>query len=703
MKANIRSVAFAIASIALMAGTLRAQTIVYVDDDAAAGGNGASWATAFRYLQDAIAFSPTSSEIHIAGGLQRPDLGAGVLHYDWDASFKPKSGMVLKGGYRGLAAGGSPDDRDLVAFQSVISGDLISNDPTSYIDNSYHLFEITGAISSVTLDGMLLHAGRATSNTTVDQQGGGVRQTAGNLVMNDLRIEQCAGVGGAVYFAGGTVTITNCVLDSCSGEGAGVRLNTNTAVIDSCSFLDCGGSGVIYAPSSTVTIRNSRFETTTGALSAAIYSVSSSVLVEDSQFLGFTSGNEGGAAFLRDSLTTIRRSLFRDNYSGSSGGAILAWYGTLEIEDSVFDGNEAYGYGGAILSRYADPTSVRRCTLSRNRAHGGRGGGIWVEQIGLGAVSIQDCLLASNGAQFGGGVALQAVASIQRCAFSANQGVQGGGGLQVDTSPAGTTTVDHCTFYGNEYQPGSALRTSGTGSITVTNTLMWNNQAPQIQNLGATLGIAYCDVESLPAAYIGNGNFELFPWVYAPPIHDFHLRAGSPCIDTGDPNAALDSDGTRTDVGAVPFEANYSVPPTTYCTAGTSTVGCNATMGAIGTASATAASSFTITVSGLEGQKTSLVFYGTTGVANTPWGPSSSSLCVTPPLQRTPAQDSGGSSGVCDGGLSVDWNTFLSSVPGALGSPFDIGDVVWAQCWYRDPPSPKTTQLSNGLQFVIEP
>ena len=34
---------------------------------------------------------------------------------------------------------------------------------------------------------------------------------------------------------------------------------------------------------------------------------------------------------------------------------------------------------------------------------------------------------------------------------------------------------------------------------------------------------------------------------------DFHLLAGSPCIDTGDPVGTPDSDGSRADIGAYPY------------------------------------------------------------------------------------------------------------------------------------------------------
>lgn len=38
-----------------------------------------------------------------------------------------------------------------------------------------------------------------------------------------------------------------------------------------------------------------------------------------------------------------------------------------------------------------------------------------------------------------------------------------------------------------------------------------------------------------------------------------------------------------------------------------------------------------------------------------------------------------------------------------LGPPFSAGQCVNAQTWFRDPPAPGTTNLSDGLQFVTAP
>jgi hypothetical protein len=144
----------------------------------------------------------------------------------------------------------------------------------------------------------------------------------------------------------------------------------------------------------------------------------------------------------------------------------------------------------------------------------------------------------------------------------------------------------------------------------------------------------------------------------------------------------------------------------TYCTAGTTTHGCVPSIGGTGTPSASASSGFVISVGSVEAQKSGLIFYGidNTGFVPTIWGVGSSSfLCVKAPTQRTLTQSSGGTLNQCDGLLSLDWNAFVSSNPGVLGTPYAGGESVFAQAWFRDPPAPKTTNLSDGLQFLVMP
>lgn len=141
-----------------------------------------------------------------------------------------------------------------------------------------------------------------------------------------------------------------------------------------------------------------------------------------------------------------------------------------------------------------------------------------------------------------------------------------------------------------------------------------------------------------------------------------------------------------------------------YCTAGTSTNGCSATISGVGAPSASAAAGFTLHVAGVEGAKQGLIYYGVSGNTTSTWGAGGTSFqCVKPPTQRTGAQSTGGTAGLCDGVLATDWLAYIASHPSALGTPLTVGAVVNAQAWYRDPTAVKTTNLSNALEFVISP
>ena len=143
--------------------------------------------------------------------------------------------------------------------------------------------------------------------------------------------------------------------------------------------------------------------------------------------------------------------------------------------------------------------------------------------------------------------------------------------------------------------------------------------------------------------------------------------------------------------------------PTSYCTSGTTSSGCVPSITGVGRASASAATSFSIALTGLEGAKSGHIFYGLNGPHAAPWGASSHFLCVKAPSQRTDTQTTGGSAGQCDGAFALDWNAYVATHPNSLGVPFSAGTDVWAQGFFRDPPGAKTTALSNGLRFTICP
>jgi hypothetical protein len=164
------------------------------------------------------------------------------------------------------------------------------------------------------------------------------------------------------------------------------------------------------------------------------------------------------------------------------------------------------------------------------------------------------------------------------------------------------------------------------------------------------------------------------------------------------------SDGARLMANALSFVAGSGsscTPPVNYCTPSTTTNGCTPTLSATGTASVSASSGFVLDCTSVEGQKAGLIFYGVSGRNSVPWAVGSTSFfCVKTPTQRLPSQSSGGTAGACDGVLSNDLAAYLSANPSSLGMPFGAGDTVQVQAWFRDPPATKTTNLSDGLEFV---
>ena len=148
--------------------------------------------------------------------------------------------------------------------------------------------------------------------------------------------------------------------------------------------------------------------------------------------------------------------------------------------------------------------------------------------------------------------------------------------------------------------------------------------------------------------------------------------------------------------------AAWDVPfPASYCTAGTTTSGCTASISASSHPSLTSARC-TVSVVDVEGGQSGLVFYGL-APNSSPWGSGSSFLCVKTPLERTGAQNAGGTLGTCDGVLALDWDLFQATHGTALGQPWLAGSRAYLQGWFRDPPAPKTTNMSDALELTYQP
>ena len=77
-------------------------------------------------------------------------------------------------------------------------------------------------------------------------------------------------------------------------------------------------------------------------------------------------------------------------------------------------------------------------------------------------------------------------------------------------------------------------------------------------------------------------------------------------------------------------------------------------------------------------------------------------LCVLPPIRRTPVQNSGGDPppSNCSGDFSFDFNAYMSSASDPLLQP---GTTVYSQFWFRSPGDPGNSAMSQAAAFTIQP
>ncbi|MCP4592829.1 MAG: hypothetical protein GY842_19005, partial [bacterium] len=302
------------------AATVQAQTILYVDDDASADGDGASWGTAYRYLQDALVAAGTSgveTHIRVAQGAYTPDRDESghVTPGDRSATFQLLNGVELKGGYAGIGAP-DPDLRDVDSNASILSGDIGIIGDTS--DNSYSV--VTGA-DNATLDGFTVTGGTGTSY-------------AGYLFGGGMFNNNCAPAIGNCVFAGNQAQF-----------GAGMANYDSSPTVTDCAFRVN--------------------EATTGG--GGMSNNTSSPTVTDCTFSGNSAAEYGGGMLSYSGTPTVTNCVFNGNAAGWWAGGMRNLWSNPSVINCTFAGNTADTYGGAMENYNCTPT-LTNCILWGNTA-----------------------------------------------------------------------------------------------------------------------------------------------------------------------------------------------------------------------------------------------------------------------------------------------------------------------------------------------
>ncbi len=242
----------------------------------------------------------------------------------------------------------------------------------------------------------------------------------------------------------------------------------------------------------------------------------------------------------------IRDCVVTGNRSSAASGAGVA--GNATLEDCLIEGNRTGdGAGGGV---FGAPT-LRRCTVRANSAYDS--GGLYL----LGGL-LEDCRILENyggeGAIAGGVTIAGNGVVLRRCVVARNTSsgfyqysVKGAG---VHIGPGLSATLENCTVVDNHVVDPGPYPADDVGGIygnaLLVNTILRGNDAGEYAP-GSGLAASYSDIEGAPA---GTGNFDLDPLFVDQAAGDYHLRAGSPCIDAGDPASPPEFDCTCADVGA---------------------------------------------------------------------------------------------------------------------------------------------------------
>jgi hypothetical protein len=245
-----------------------------------------TWCTAYQHLQDALAVAIAGDEIRVAGGVYKPDRGGNQTPGDREATFSLISGVAIYGGFAGCGVP-DPDERNIAANATLLSGDLNSDDVGGLSDpsrneNSYHVVTAIGVDETAVLDGFTISAGNADGSGHQWRGGGGMYNdnhsspTLTNCAFSDNLAYEGGGMGnygfsaptltnctftgnsgadgGGMYNYFGFPTLTNCTFSGNSGDcGSGIHIHYSALTLTNCILWDGGDEVYEYCSTTTIT------------------------------------------------------------------------------------------------------------------------------------------------------------------------------------------------------------------------------------------------------------------------------------------------------------------------------------------------------------------------------------------------------------------------------------------------------------------
>ena len=246
---------------------------------------------------------------------------------------------------------------------------------------------------------------------------------------------------------------------------------------------------------------------------------------------GFTvTGGEPSGMRNVGSSPTVTNCTFSGNTAfggGGDGGGMFNVQSNPMVTNCTFSGNSADDRGGGVYNLVSSPT-VTNCAFSADTAD--FGGGMFNDFVS--SPTVTHCTFSDNTADVRGGGMYNFVSTptVTNCTFSGNSAADGAG-MANDNS---NSTVTNCTFAGNAAGSGGGSHNLSS-SLTVINCVIWGNSPDQLfDEPASTTAVLFSDIQG---GWPGIGNIDADPLFVDPDNDDYHLSAGSPCIDAGDNTA----------------------------------------------------------------------------------------------------------------------------------------------------------------------
>lgn len=325
--------------------------VLFVDGDVSNNGNGQSWSTAYKSLDDAINVANAAGgpiQIWIKKGTYYP---GGQSNTNRDSAFVLTNPLaIVAGGFSGIET--SIFQRDVANNPTVLCGDIGTANDNS--DNSYHILVILPDWDSIdgeggdeegfglfegSFHGLTFKDANANGNTRTSYRGTIVyRNEGGAVVLRNADSEDSP----FLFSSFVECTFENNYADYGAAlfvfakEGAYVGFLQDCDFIENSSiygtvFLDGSGNGELYPE-----FINCVFDGNSGATSgSAIYSYA---------YGGECSPYIENCVFYQNSATTSGGALYNNGYAG---------YCYPGIFNSTFVGNNASNSGGAIYNHGA--------------------------------------------------------------------------------------------------------------------------------------------------------------------------------------------------------------------------------------------------------------------------------------------------------------------------------------------------------------